>query len=239
MTSNILTISAALVLLAGAPAAAQSNGWLGSGPSYSDDDYRAGYADARRAAYDNGYKDGLKRGEQAARAGKTFNPQLERDYRDGDNGYNRAYGDRARYRDDYRGGFAQGYRAGYEQRGYPNAQYPDRAYPRSQAPVAYPRNPGNYGYGGTAGYGYPGNSGYGYGGSATYGAFQNGASDGYRKGLEDVQDRKYPDATRHKWYRSGDHDYESVYGSRDAYKVEYRRGFQEGYDRAFRDGRRY
>lgn len=254
MTSNVLTISAALVLLAGAPAAAQSNGghgWLDAGPSYSSDDYRAGYAEARRAAYDNGYKDGLKRGEQAARSGKTFNAQVERDYRDGDNGYNRAYGDRARYRDDYRGGFAQGYRVGYEQRAYPNngqypntapyPQYPDRAYPRSQAPI-YPgngRNGRNNGYGGTAGYGYPGNSGYGYGGSASYGAFQNGASDGYKKGLEDVQDRKSPDATRHKWYRSADHDYDSIYGSKDAYKVEYRRGFQEGYNRAFGGVRRY
>jgi hypothetical protein len=54
-----------------------------------------------------------------------------------------------------------------------------------------------------------------------------------------VQDRRSPDVTRHKWYRSGDHDYDNAYGSKDSYRIEYRRGFQEGYNRAFREGRRY
>ena len=217
MTSRFLTIAAALVLLGGAPAAAQSTSWLGSSPAYARDDYRAQYADARRAAHDNGYRDGLKRGEQAARDGKAFNAQLEREYRDARNGYNRSYGDRERYRDDYRGGFAQGYRDGYDRRGS-RVQYPGG----QQYPGAYPG----------------GASGYGYGRNAGYGAFQNGAGDGYRKGLEDIQDREYPDVTRHKWYRSGDHDYDKAYGSKDAYKVEYRRGFEQGYERAFREGRR-
>ena len=215
MTSKLLTISAALVLLGGAPAAAQTNGWFGT-PAYGGDDYRAPYQDARRAAHDNGYRDGLKRGEQAARDGKAFNERIERDYRDADNGYNRTYGDRGRYRDDYRGGFAQGYRDGYYRRD--------------------PRNGNNRGYGNRGGnYG----NGYGYGRNAGYGAFQNGAGDGYRKGLEDIQKRRYPDVTRHSWYRSGDHDYDRAYGSRDAYKIEYRRGFEQGYNRAFREGRRW
>ena len=194
--SKVLTISAALALLAAAPAAAQTD-WIGATSTAYADDYRAPYAAARRAAHDNGYRDGLKRGEQAARGNKAFNAQIEREYRDAENGYNRSYGDRNRYRDDYRGGFAQGYRDGYEGRGK-----------RDRGP--------------------------GYGGNAGYGAFQNGISDGYRKALEDIDDRKAPDATRHKWYRSGDHDYENVYGSKDDYKVDYRRGFAEGYDRAMR-----
>src|SRR5215207_10388042 len=139
MTAKFLTISAALALLGGAPAAAQtatpsSNAWLGTEAAYARDDYQTPYASARRAAFENGYKDGLKRGEQAARDRKPFNAQLERDYRDGDNGYNRSYGDRARYRDDYRGGFAEGYRDGYERRGYPGEQYPGARSPRSQYP---------------------------------------------------------------------------------------------------------
>ena len=60
-----------------------------------------------------------------------------------------------------------------------------------------------------------------------------------KKGLDEVQDRKSPDVTRQKWYRSGDHDYNSNYGSKDAYRVEYRRGFEEGYNRAYRDARRF
>ena len=222
MTKRFLTISAALVLLGGAPAAAQTGGWLGGAPAYSGDDYRAPYQDARRAGYDNGYRDGVRRGEQAARDRKAFNAQLERDYRDATNGYNRSYGDRNRYRDDYRGGFAQGYRDGYYSRDSRGQYGNNRGYD----------NRGR-GYGnGTWG------DGYGYGRNAGYGAYQNGASDGYRKGLEDIEKRRYPDVSRHSWYRSGDHDYDRAYGSKDSYRIEYRRGFEEGYNRAFRSGNR-
>lgn len=221
MTTRFLSISAALALLTGTPAAAQTHDWLGSRADYAGNEYRAQYADARRAAYDNGYKDGVKRGEQAARAGKVFNAQLEREYRDAQKGYNRSYGDRSRYRNDYRGGFAQGYRDGYS-RHDGRTQYPDVRRDPNRYPGSYPG----------AG------RGYGYGSNAGYGAYQNGASDGYRKALDDLEDRKYPDVARHKWYRNGDHDYDKAYGSKDAYKLEYRRGFEDGYNRAFREGRR-
>lgn len=211
MTSRTVTIAAAVGLALGASnAAAQSNGWLETAASYAGADYRAPYQDARRAAYDNGYRDGIKRGEQAARDRRPFDVERERDYRSADAGYNRAYGDRTRYRNDYRGGFAQGYRAGYNGQGFGG----DRGARRDA-------------------------QGYRYGGNAGYGAFQNGTADGYRKGLEDAQDRRSPDARRHKWYRSGDHDYDKVFGSKEAYKTEYRRGFEAGYNRAFREGRRY
>src|SRR4051812_43562260 len=194
MTSKFVTISAALVMLSGAPAVAQTNSWLGGSTAYASDDYQASYADAQRQAYDNGYRDGLKRGEQAARDRKPLDIERERDYRSAEGGYNRNYGDRNRYRDNYRGGFAQGFRDGFSRfgagsngawnGGRNNGVWNDR------------RNPGD-------------NRGrdYGYGNTAGYGAYQNGASDGYQKGLDDVHDRKYPDVTRQKWYRNGDHDY--------------------------------
>jgi len=238
-TNRFLMISAALVLLGAAPAAAQTNGWFGAPPAYSGDDWRAPYQDARRAAYDNGYRDGVKRGEQAVRDRKVFNERIERDYRDADNGYNRSYGDRERYRDDYRGGFAQGYRDGYYGPRDARGNYPGNGNGNGR----YGNNGWGYGNGNGNGYGYGngnGNgNGYGYGNgrNAGYGAFQNGASDGYRKGLEDIEKRRNPDVTRHSWYRSGDHDYDGVYGSKDAYRIEYRRGFQDGYNRAF-GGRR-
>jgi hypothetical protein len=215
MTFKVFTITAAITLAASAASAQGSNQWLSNGVSYSSDDYRASYIDARRAAYDNGYRDGLKRGEQAARDRRPFDVERERDYRNAEGGYNRSFGDRNRYRNDYRGAFAQGYRDGYNGRG------------------TRPVIGGSPAYGGKGGYGtYP------YG-NAGYGAFQNGVADGYRKALEDIDGRRFPDARRHKWYRAGDHDYDKAYGSKDAYKNEYRRGFQEGYDRAFREGRRY
>ena len=220
MTSRILTttmFSALGLMLTAATASSQTTAWAATPAAYGRSEYRAQYADAQRGAFENGYRDGLKRGEQAARDRRAVDVQRERDYRDGENGYNRSFGDRHRYRDNYRGGFTQGYREGYDRRGA--------------------NTDGNYGNGTSGGYGRESTRGYGR--STSYGARQNGASDGYEKGLEDVNDRKYPDATRHKWYRNGDHDYDNRYGSKDTYRSEYRRGFDEGYDRAFRErGRR-
>jgi hypothetical protein len=214
MISRTLTISAALgaMLAAAGPARAQSLGWGTAPAAYANDDFRATFADAQRAAYDNGYRDGLKRGEQAARDRRPLDVERERDYRGAENGYNRSHGDKQRYREGYRGGFAQGYRDGYSRRG---------AQPR------YPNTGRDYG------------RGYGYGGNASYGAYRNGVSDGYTKGLDDAGDRKYPDVRRQKWYRNGDHDYDGRDGPKETYRLEYRRGFEEGYNRAYRDARSY
>jgi hypothetical protein len=215
MTSRFWQISAATVLAmaTAGPARAQSNSWIGAPAAYSNDDYRGPYAETQRAAYDNGYRDGLKRGEQALRDRRPLDAEREREYRQAENGYNRTFGDRDRYRDNYRVGFAQGYRDGYNRFGSGSNGVWSAARP------------------------YP-SADRGYGRDAGFGAFQNGVSDGYRKGLDDVQDRKSPDVTRQKWYRNGDHDYDSRYGSKDSYRLEYRRGFSEGYNRAYQEARR-
>jgi hypothetical protein len=70
-------------------------------------------------------------------------------------------------------------------------------------------------------------------------AFDNGYADGYEKGLDDARDGRNADPTRHKWYRSGDHNYDSQYGSRAQYANVYRDGFRSGYDAGFNDGTRY
>jgi len=214
MTSRILTatltISTAmgLMLAAAGPAQAQPSIWGGVPAAYANDDYRASYAEAQRAARDYGYRDGLKRGEDAMRSGRALDIERERDYRNADNGYNRSYGDKNRYRDTYRGGFAEGYRDAYGGRGVLRPSYPSsRAIDR------------------------------GWGGTANYGAYQNGIADGYKKGLDDTHDRKRADVERQKWYRNGDHDYDSRYGSKETYRIEYRRGFEEGYNRAYREAR--
>ncbi len=207
MTTRFLTISMmGLALAAAAPAHAQ--GWAPTAARYANDDYRASYADAQRAAYDNGYRSGLKRGAQAVRDHRPLDIERERDYRNADEGYNRGLGDRNRYRDAFRGAFAQGYREGYSQRGV-------------RTPL--PGSATDYGLG--------------YGGTASFGARQNGVADGYKKGLDDVNDRKTPDVSRQKWYRNGDHEYDSRYGTKEIYRVEYRRGFEEGYNRAYREAR--
>jgi hypothetical protein len=233
MRKQLLVIGAACVAVVvfNGRAEAQINGWLNQRPSYSDD-YRQSYYEARRIAYDNGYREGLRDGESAARHRRPFDIQREKDWRKADAGYNRSYGDKDRYRDSFRSGYSDGYRAAYD-RVYDGGYYDGRSGRRdggwNRYPGNYPQNGRNYPYGR-----------YGdYGTGVAHIAFQNGLNDGYEKGLDDARDRKYPDPRRQKWYREGDRHYEGRYGSREAYKDQYRRGFEEGYQRAYRDARRW
>lgn len=168
--------------------------------------------DARSAAFNNGYQEGLRHGEQAARDRQPYNMEREKDYRKADDGYRREYGDRNLYRDEFRRGFAQGYQQAYGRFNGYDARRDGRW------GTQYPVNGGVYGGGR-------------YGVSI---AFRNGSADGYQKGLDDARDGKYPQPERQKWYRQGDRHYDNHDGiSRDEYKNEYRRGFQDGYRRAY------
>lgn len=176
---------------------------------------------ARSVGFNNGFQEGLHRGQQAAQDRRPYDIQREKDYRNADDGYRREYGDRNFYRDEYRRGFTQGYQQSYEQyNGYNNRD--------GRWGSQYPTNGSVYN-----------DRGYGYGYGGNYGvtiAFRNGTADGYQKGLDDAHDGKYPQAERQKWYRQGDRHYDSHDGiSRDQYKNEYRRGFQDGYARAYRE----
>ena len=69
--------------------------------------------------------------------------------------------------------------------------------------------------------------------------FENGFADGYEKGINDGDDRREFNPTRHSWYRSANRHYESRYGSKSAYANVYRDGFRSGYEDGYRDGQRY
>ena len=214
-----------------APARAQFPGWNG-----------------RQAAYDNGYREGSKEGNKDARKGEYFSYQDEKSFQRADKGYHRTFGDRERYRQVFRNGYAAGYSDGYQRiagnygsygrgrgRAVPRRPYPDvdDRYPNTY-PNRYPnRYPNTYPntYPNRYPDAYPG--GYGYYSPA----FDNGRNDGYEKGMEDFRKNRSFDPLRHKWYRSGDHDYRGEYGSREQYRDIYRRGFQEGYDQGYRQGR--
>lgn len=184
-------LASAIVLTAAAPAFAQ---W---GP----------YPDVRRAAYDNGFREGVKEGEKDGRHRDRFEYRDEGDFQRGDVGYHRSYGDVERYRQSFRSGFVDGYRQGFGR------------YTRGNG---YGNGSDRYGYGG-----------YGYYSPA----FDNGARDGYEKGREDVRDRDPFDPRRHQWYRAGDRHYKSEYGPRQRYEDEYRRGFTAGYEQGYAEGR--
>lgn len=231
----ISTISAAALALtlSATPAHAQFGRIFGQ----DRDDYYRG--NARQIAYDNGYREGMNHGQIAVRDRRPFDLEREKDYRNADEGYRREYGNKDRYREEFRRGFAEGYHAAYNRYGYNGG-------------VAVPRRDGAYGYPGTYPQQYP-NGGrvyggvyngngpaygtYGYGGQA---AFNNGMNDGVQKGQEDARNGKSLDPTRQKWYRSGDRNYNGSLGiSRDQYRDEYRRGFQQGYDQGYRQYRRW
>jgi hypothetical protein len=98
-----------------------------------------------------------------------------------------------------------------------NDRYNDRGYGNSY-PNAYP----NRGYGDN-----------GYRGTNRV-AYDNGYQKGLEKGREDARDRDSYDPVRYKEYRNADKGYNSRYGSKDQYKLEYRNGFEAGYAQAYR-----
>ena len=180
-------------------------------------------------AENEGYSRGYRAGEEDSRRGQAFDYRDESDYRSADSGYRSQYGSRDRYRDIFRLGFERGYGEGYgryrDDYGYNNGGYNNgngRGWGRGRA--------GNSGIWGTDRYG----SGYGRNNVA----YQIGFTDGYDEGVKDGRDRKRFDPVAESRYRSGDHGYNSRYGTRDAYKIDYRRAFLDGYDRGYQDGRR-
>jgi flagellar biosynthesis/type III secretory pathway protein FliH len=196
---------------------------------------RQSYYDSRRAAYDNGFREGAKQGEKDGRKGNVFAYQDERTFQRADKGYHRDFGDIERYRQAFRSGYASGYSESYQR--YAPAYGNNGRYGST-----YPRGDGRYDTRGNGRYDPRNNGGYGtrpgYPGGGYYSpAYDNGAQDGYQKGAEDARKNRSFDVLRHEWYRDGDRHYESRYGSRDQYKNVYRDGFKEGYARGYQEGR--
>lgn len=76
-------------------------------------DDRAWRGEVSNDAFDRGYRDGVRSGEQDARRNRAFNATDDRAYRNADSGYNRRDGDRRDYQSSYRRGFSDGYATGY------------------------------------------------------------------------------------------------------------------------------
>jgi hypothetical protein len=87
-----------------------------------------GYGNGRPGAriYTNpamaaGFDDGYEQGMDDARDGDRYDPVRAKDYRDGDNDYDRRYGTKDQWKIAYREGFKAGYERGYrEARQYGN-----------------------------------------------------------------------------------------------------------------------
>ena len=193
-----------------------------AGPIYGQ---RGGYyRNVDQRAYDNGYRDGVREGTNDGRRGRNYSYNRHDEYRDADDGYRRASGDREFYRRSYRQGFQTGYNDGYSRYGN-NSRYPRSNYPNSPNYPNYPQYPER---------GVPRNGGGSYSPAA-----QVGYRDGLDAGRDDARDRRAYDPVRTRRYRDGDHDYNNRYGSRDAYKREYRAAFEQGYREGYQGSRRF
>jgi hypothetical protein len=64
-------------------------------------------------AFRQGLERGTRSGEEDGRANRQFNFENHSDYRSGDRGWNRNYGDLNSWRFEFRLGFERGYRDGY------------------------------------------------------------------------------------------------------------------------------
>jgi hypothetical protein len=196
---------AAAALLSAAPA--EARGWLSPV--------------AQQLAYQNGYRQGLDRGQKDARAGRALDYTRQRAYRQGDSGYKRQHGDREAYRHVFRDGYVSGYANGY--RANTIAGY------RGAVPRAVPRSP------------YPAQGRYPDPRSRQYydAAYEAGYSDGYAIGLRDGRSGSRFDLARHGRYRSADRGYNNRYGSKDRYRNLYRDGFRTAYQAGYSDALRY
>lgn len=161
-----------------------------------------------RAAHDEGYRRGVRAGEDHGRRGQPFNFSIVLDFRQGDYGYRPDYGPRDRYRSEFRLGFEEGYRQAYGQydvrRGYPG---------RGGPPPGYGRSRGNEQF-----------------------ALSNGYEDGYKEGLNDGRRHHRNDPYAESRYRGATHGYQGWFGPKEYYKIPYRDGFIQGYERGYRDG---
>ena len=157
-------------------------------------------------AYQRGFHEGQRLGDEDARRGRSFNVQTHREYRDADKGYDRNDGSRERYKDEFRRGFTEGYRLGFRDDRWDRSgrDRDSRGWDRGSASL---RDPGR----------------------------ARGFSDGYNRGVQDRRDNRRFDIERHKEVRQGTAPgYNDRYGSRDRYTFQYRDGFRQGYEDGFR-----
>ncbi len=211
MNTRTLTLLAALALVTPSLAYAQRGEWVAPGSKRADS----------TPGYRAGYERGLRNGDDDGRRQRQFDFTGKSDYRSGDAGYRRDFGDRNRYRIEFRLGFQVGYRDGFE-RYRPSGYRGGGAWrPGAGGPPPWANARGRGGY------------------QRTDFAFRTGFTDGYEAGLRDARRRDRFDPIGEGRYRSGDHGYNRNYGSRDFYRLRYREAFREGYEYGFNDGLRY
>jgi hypothetical protein len=184
-----------------------------------DDDhnyYRQGSpAQAHQYGYENGYRDGLRKGEHESRENDPGDFRGE-EWRSASNGYQPWMGPFGTFRDGYRDGYQAGFRAGFQ-----NGRWRDRDRDDDGDGRYNVYGPPWYGNGNPR---YAGNPGY-----------RIGYRDGSSVAREDMAKGKPYNPNPRGPYDDEDHGYRSEYGSKSAYKSQYANGYRSGYQASFRN----
>jgi hypothetical protein len=177
-----------------------------------DDDegyYRQGNGNqARQYGYQNGYNDGVQKGEHEGREHDPYDYQTP-DWRQASRGYQRWMGSPELYQRAYQQGYRNGFQSGYEE------------YSQS----------GNNGYRGDGWQG--GGWQNGYDGDAA--GYRFGQQDGAQAAREDVVHRKGYNSSPRGRFEDRDRGYRREFGSKDRYRSEYTNGYRAGYDSIMRN----
>src|SRR5579871_6958748 len=175
-------------------------------------DHHGNSIEARDHGYQHGYSDGFHQGVKDREHHNAYKP----DARDADEGYEKSMGNKGRYKDGYRSGFAAGYDDAFNNR------------------------PGRFGevYGPSLGSADRSAGVYAdQGWSASHVASDIGYRDGLAAGQSDYARHRDARPDEQRDYRDADHGYRSNYGDHSVYQQEYRRAFEQGYDDGY-SGRR-
>ena len=177
-----------------------------------------GSLDARQHGYEHAYRDGADRGRQD-RDNRMGYSLRDNDYQSGARTYEGPFGNKGQYMSGYRDGYKAGYDDGYNERSGQYGQLYGRPTDRGRGPArgdVYAARPW----------------------SSTDMAFDVGYRDGITAGQED-QGRHMRSSFRDTdAYRNADLGYRASYGDRDEYRVQFRDGFERGYQDGY-GGSRY
>ena len=168
-----------------------------------------GSLDARQHGYEHAYRDGADQGRQDRDSGIGYNFK-DTDYQNGAREYERAFGNRNQYMSGYREGYKAGYDDGFNDRTGQYGQLYGRPANGSQVPAR------NGVYAARSG------------GSADM-AFDTGYRGGITAGQQDQQRNVRSNFRGTDTYRNANLGYRASYGSRDAYGLQFRDGFERGY----------
>jgi hypothetical protein len=200
---RIAALAVSVVLALGAFAVAQDR----------DDYYRGDVAQARQYGYDNGFRDGEKRGRHEGRENDPYDYHTP-DWRQATHGYKGWMGPVNVFQNGYQQGYADGFRSGFNSErpgGRGDGDRDDRY-----------RGNGYYGNG------YSGNSGY----DSRIG-YDTGYQDGVSMAREDQYRNKSFNPNPRGRFDDRDHGYRREYGDKGAYKAEYTDGYRAGYQATY------